>query len=343
MARTTADNQFTLALDLPAATALALSVIIPVHNGGEKFRRCLQSLKATAPPPAEIIVVADGESDGSWRIAEEFGAQVIHLPEPGGPARARNAGASAARGEVLVFFDADVMVPPDAIQQIAEALGGAPDVAAVFGSYDDAPAEPNFLSQYKNLFHHYVHQTSREEASTFWAGCGAVRREVFLAAGGFDESYRQPSIEDIELGYRLRRAGNQIRLVKTLQVKHLKRWTAPSLVHADFALRAVPWTELIQRDRQFLDDLNLTWAARTAVVLSWLGLLELVAAAWWPWLLALAAATLAGMLALHAGLLQFFLAKRGALFTLAALPWLWLYNLYSGLGFAVGLARHWTR
>jgi hypothetical protein len=49
-----------------------------------------------------------------------------------------------------------------------------PEVDAVFGSYDDAPRAPNFIAQYKNLFHHYVHQHGKEEASTFWAGCGTV-------------------------------------------------------------------------------------------------------------------------------------------------------------------------
>ena len=338
-----ADNQLALPLEPLAVAGLTLSVIIPVHNGGDKFRCCLASVAAAVPAPAEIIVVADGDSDGAWRAAEEFGARIVRLAETGGPARARNAGAQAARSELLVFFDADVVVAPDALAQIADAFAGEPGLAAVFGSYDDAPAETNFLSQYKNLFHHYVHQTSRAEASTFWAGCGAVRREIFLAVGGFDETYRQPSIEDIELGYRLRRAGHAIRLRPSLQVKHLKRWTAGSLLRADVALRAVPWTELIQRDKQFINDLNLTWSARAAVMLAYLALLELLAAARWPWLLVLAAASWVAGLALHAGLLQFFRKKRGFGFALAAAPWVWLYDLYSGLGFVLGLLRHWTR
>ncbi|MEI6084582.1 MAG: glycosyltransferase [Verrucomicrobiota bacterium] len=318
-------KQLDLPLDRPA-----LSVIIPVHNGGAKFRQCLASL---TPAPLDIIVVANGDTDGSAQVAGAFGAQVIRLPEACGPAQARNAGAQAAKGEVLLFLDADVSVLPDTLAQVTL----EPGVAAVFGSYDDAPAETNFLSQYKNLFHHYVHQTGRTEAATFWAGCGAIRRDVFLAVGGFDEKYRQPSIEDIELGYRLRRAGYAIRLRKTLQVKHLKRWTVRSLLHADFWCRAVPWTELMQRDRQMLDDLNVTWAARVAVVLAYLGLLELFFA-WW-----LALISLTAMFALHAGLLRFFVAKRGLGFAMATLPWLWFYNLYSGLGFVVGLVRHWTR
>jgi GT2 family glycosyltransferase len=322
---------------------LTLSVIIPVYNGGEKFRRCLESLRFSSRSPTEIIVVADGDSDGSWRVAEEFGAEVIRLTETGGPARARNVGARVAHSDVLVFFDADVAVAPDTLQRMVTTLEREPELAAVFGSYDDTPAAPNFLSQYKNLFHHYVHQHGRAEAATFWAGCGAVRRNVFLALGGFDEGYRQPSIEDIELGYRLRRAGHRIRLLPAAQVKHLKWWTAGSLLRADVLLRAVPWTELMQRDGQMLNDLNLTWSARVAVGLAGLGLLELVAAAWWPWLLGLAVASLAAMWMLQAGLLRFFATKRGVGFAVKAAPWLWLYNLYSGLGFAVGLVRHWTR
>src|SRR5258706_4693637 len=144
-----ADSQLALSLDERQPAALTLSVIIPVRNGGENFRRCLQSLQVASPPPAEIIVVADGDSDGSWRIAEDFGAQVIRLPEAGGPARARNAGARVARGDVLVFLDADVMIRPDALALITAALH-EPTTTAVFGSYRRGPAGKHFFSQYKN-------------------------------------------------------------------------------------------------------------------------------------------------------------------------------------------------
>ena len=84
------------------------------------------------------------------------------------------------------------------------------------------------VSQYRNLLHHFVHQEGNPEASTFWAGCGAVRRAAFDAVAGYDEArFRRPSIEDIELGYRLRRAGYRIRLDRDLQCTHLKRWRLP--------------------------------------------------------------------------------------------------------------------
>lgn len=338
------DDQPMLPLGDVRRAAPTISVVIPVCNGGSSFRQCLASLTAASTKPDEIIVVADGDTDGSWRVAEDFGAQVLRLPATSGPARARNCGARIARGDLLVFLDADVAIHSDVFERIVAAYANEPELAAVFGSYDDAPAETNFLSQYKNLFHHYVHQAAREQASTFWAGCGAIRREVFAAMGGFDERYRRPSIEDIELGYRLVRTNHHIRLCKMLQVKHLKRWTAGSLLKADFAMRAVPWTELILRDRSFINDLNVRRSDRASVVLAYGSVGCFLAAGRWPWLAVVAGLSLLAMLAINAPLLAFFRRKRGTMFLLAAIPWFWLYQLYSGLGFVVGLARHlWRR
>ncbi len=215
-----------------------------------------------------------------------------------------------------------------------------PDLAALIGSYDDEPSETNFLSQYKNLFHHYVHQMAHEEASTFWGACGAIRRHVFLELGGFDESYRHPSIEDIELGYRLKQSGYRIRLFKMLQVKHLKRWGALSLLKTDFLRRALPWTQLILRDRHMINDLNLGLSSRISVMLIY-GLLAVLVGAWWrPGLLALGGVLLLSLVAANIPLYRFFERKRGFGFTLKAIAWHWVYYFYGGLAFAIGLVRY---
>ena len=100
---------------------------------------------------------------------------------------------------------------------------GGPTLTAVFGSYDDAPAEPGVVSQFRNLLHHHVHQQGAGEATTFWAGLGAVRADAFRAAGGFDaERYPLPSVEDIDLGTRLSRNGGRILLDPLIQGTHLK-------------------------------------------------------------------------------------------------------------------------
>jgi hypothetical protein len=196
------------------------------------------------------------------------------------------------------------------------------------------------VSQYRNLLHHFVHQTAREEAATFWAGCGAVRREAFQDMGGFDARWTEPSIEDIELGSRLVRAGHRIRLVKDLQVKHLKRWDIIDMLATDLWRRAVPWTELMLGAGGFVNDLNVKTRDRFSVALAFVGLAALLSAWRSPILVGTAVLAMLFIVVLNAQLFRFLLKLRGALFAARALPLYWLYLLVCGLGFALGVVRH---
>jgi GT2 family glycosyltransferase len=322
---------------------LTVSLIIPTDRADDALQHCLAGVYKTDPPPDEVIVVVDGGDEEARALAAFFGATVTQTPMRGGPAGARNVGARLAHGDILFFLDGDVLVQADSVGQVAAAFQEDPSLAAVFGSYDTAPAAPNFLSQYKNLLHHYVHQTAREEAFTFWSGCGAVRRDAFLGISGYDISYPMPSIEDIELGYRLRAAGHRIRLLKSLQVKHLKSWTIRSLLRADFFGRALPWSELILRSGGFTNDLNITVLSRVCVVLVYVLLGSLLVSWRWPSLLWLSGACAAALLVLNLPLYRFFARQRGLWFAGAAIPWHWLYYFYSGLAFAIALARHYLK
>ncbi|HZY45742.1 MAG TPA: glycosyltransferase, partial [Anaerolineae bacterium] len=318
-----------------------ISVIIPVFDGGENFQRCIDALRACDPPPHEVIVVDDGSTDESRRVANERGARVLMTDRPrSGPAMARNIGANAATGDVVLFIDADVAVQPDVIGRIAHNFEADSDLAACFGSYDEQPAAQNFLSQYKNLFHHYVHQSAQADASTFWAGCGAIRRDLFLKVGGFSETYPRPSIEDIELGYRLKAAGCKLQLDKGIQCQHLKRWTWRSLLRSDILDRGMPWTELILRDGAFVNDLNLQTHNRISVVTVYLLLLSLAIGVLQPigWLASAGLAII--LLRLNLKVYCFFKAQRGLFFTLRVVPTHWLYYVYNGISFSIGAARH---
>ena len=320
-----------------------LSVIVPVHNGGPSFKACLEGLAACQPAPDEVVVVADGETDGSWRHALGYDARVVRHDPARGPAYARNRGAAASTGDVLLFIDADVVAHPDVVGKVKDAFAGRPGLDALIGSYDDAPGDPGFLSQYRNLLHHHTHQTSGEEAFTFWGACGAVRREAFEAVGGFDEGYRLPSIEDIELGYRLRTAGFALALDKDVQVKHLKRWTARSILKTDVLQRALPWTALILEHERMDNDLSLSPSNRLSVVAVGTLAAAAPAALFSPAArLALPAAG-ATFLALNAPFYRFLFRKRGARFALQSIPWHALYYAYSGGAFALGTLRHLAR
>jgi GT2 family glycosyltransferase len=237
--------------DEKTAPTGGVSVIIPVFNGGSAFIKCLDSVLCCTPPPLEIIVVADGESDGSWRYAISKEIRPLLLENRGGPAHARNEGARIARGDILLFLDADVIVKPDIICQVADFFARNPLYAAVIGSYDDCPTEQDIVSQYRNLLHHFVHQHSLEAAKTFWGACGAIKRADFLSVGGFDHHYRTASIEDIELGYRLVKGGYHIRLAKDLQITHQKRWGLFNMIHTDIYKRALRFSGFFPRPWYF--------------------------------------------------------------------------------------------
>ena len=308
-------------------------------QGGRNFAACVASVSAALRADDELIVVADGNGDGTWRAAEAHKARIVHRAQNGGPAKARNLGASKARGDLLVFVDADVSVPPDCLERMRTIFAADDKLSAVIGSYDDAPGERNFLSQFKNLFHHYVHQRGAADASTFWGACGAIRREVFFEAGGFDESYPRSSIEDIELGYRLRAASHRIRLVHGLQVKHWKRWKVFNLLRSDFLDRAAPWTELILarglRKNGAPHDLNLGLTYKLSLATSFLLLVAIILSRA-PLLIAVLVAL---FLFLNWPLFRFFNEKRGWRFCSGAVCWRFVYDICSGLGFCLGVLR----
>jgi len=323
----------------PAAPP-AISVIVPVRDGGEELARCLGALTRSSFRDYELLVVDDASRDRSAELAAAHGARVLSLAARRGPAAARNAGAHAARGQVLFFLDADCEVHPDALAIASAVFAAEPRVDALFGSYDDRPADPGRVSQWKNLFHHWTHQRAAEHAVTFWAGCGAVRRELFLAVGGFDEArYPLPSVEDIELGYRLSDGGAVIRLVKSLQVRHLKRWTLRNLVHTDVARRGVPWTELLVERRGRGATLNLGVRERWTVLAGAAAALALPAALLHPAALAVAFAAAAGVVALTSDFYRLLRRRHGLGFAVAAVPLHLLYCLYSAVAFALGLGR----
>jgi GT2 family glycosyltransferase len=251
-----------------------LSVIIPAHNATRTLQACLTNLaQAACGLEVECILVDDGSIDDSAAIGMECGARVLKTGRQIGPAGARNLGVKEAQADILLFIDADVCVHKDTLQRVLQSFREDPAPDALIGSYDDAPAEPDFVSLYKNLMHHFVHQTGRTEASTFWSGCGAIRKQIFLEHSGFDESFAQASIEDIELGYRLHMAGRRMMLDPHIQVKHLKRWSLLELVKTDVMNRGIPWTELILRDGRMPNDLNVQLSQRVSVALVFLLLL----------------------------------------------------------------------
>jgi GT2 family glycosyltransferase len=226
----------------------ALAVVIPATDEPPTLERCLAAVRAGAPD-AEVIV--------------ERG------PAGAGPAAARNAGAARTDVELIAFVDADVVVHPDALARLRDRFAEDPELAAAFGAYDDRPAAPGLVSRFRNLLHHHVHASAPGPAETFWAGLGAVRRDAFERAGGFDAgAFPVPAVEDIELGMRIRRAGGEILLDPEVRGTHLKRWSLAGMVRTDFARRGLPWARLQLASGARSSALNLSLRHRASALAS---------------------------------------------------------------------------
>ena len=308
-----------------------ISVVMPAYNCRSMIEASLRPLleMQLRGEVFEVIVVDDGSTDGTAEAAAALGATVILTDGPRGPGSARNRGVRAARGDILWFVDSDVVVKTDACRHVRYALA-SPEISAVVGSYDDSPPARNFCSQYKNLVHHHYHQRSRGEVSSFWGGCGAVWKDAFLAAGGFDElKYPRPSIEDIEFGYRLKGSGGRIRLASELQGKHLKVWTIRGLLRTELRDRAIPWSLLLLRRGKLGDELNVAINERLRAVLACLfaaallaGALDLI-----TWLVP--GMLLTAVLIANLEMLALFKRRNGLLFAFGGMLFHQIYYLYS--------------
>lgn len=316
-----------------------ISVIIPIHNGGKYLERCLDALIESSYSSFEIIVVDDCSTDDTVAIARQKRVTILQLSGRSGVSVARNFGAQHARGDILFFIDSDILVKRETVKLIADCFQQHTDIAAIFGSYDDKPQEENFISQYRNLFHHFNHQNSDTEASTFWTGCGAIRKSVFDEMGGFRDSF----MEDVELGYRIRKKGYRILLDKDLQVKHLKQWNFLSMLRTDICKRAIPWSRLILETKFMPKELNLLPSHKVSSVsvalmillvpFLFFGHTEFYNVPVVPAAGFFLSILFVSFLILNRKLYSFYARKKGLRFMVQVIPLHFLYYIYSGVAF----------
>ena len=314
-----------------------LSVVIPVYNGEETIGACLNALFASTFGDFEALVVDDASTDDTTGVVNTFPCKLLPGAANSGPAAVRNLGAAHTSGRILFFLDADVVVEPETLSQIVAAFDSRPEISALFGSYHPDCVPNDFVSRYKNLLHHFTHQNSREDATTFCGGFGAIRRDAFFAVGGFDPGRR--FLEDVEMGHRLSQAGHRIWLNKRLMFYHCKRYTLLGLIRSDVVGRAIPWTRLIMATRMARNDLNTKTHNVLSVPLSF-ALLATLPAFVMRWGALACAGLFAMLVGLNFGFLRFVRHERGVWFACCAALMCWLGYLYSGVGLLLGVLGH---
>jgi len=198
---------------------MKLSVVIPTHNRPQNLRLTLEALGRQSLPREEfeIIVVDDGSrrdaAEQNRELCRTHHARLIEKPQ-GGLASARNRGAEEARGEFLYFLDDDVQAAPESCREILNSHAAAGEPVAVVGSlpYPETVKMNSFLwymeeSGHYDLYTHPEKYPGGVPPMPPMNGNSSISRALFAEIGSYDESFRQYGSEDLELGYRLAKAG----------------------------------------------------------------------------------------------------------------------------------------
>ncbi len=311
----------------------AASIVVPAHNAARTIGRCLDSLACQSLPAAyEVLVVDDGSTDGTAAVAAERGAVVLRQPVQSGPAAARNVGGNNARGEFLLFIDADCEAAPDWLAEMLRPFADA-SVCAVYGAYRSRQkglvarfAQAEFEERYRRL--------ARRESIDFLAThAAAFRREVFCRAEGFRPELR--GNEDVEIAYRLSGQGYRLAFAPQAAVYHEHPSTLASYLRTK--LSRGYWRTLVYArhpQKAVADSYTPPWLKLQVVGLLASGC-GAVATAFRPQL-ALALALLVVLTLATTLPLAAFAGRKGVGLALAA-PWLSLLRSAAlGLGVAAG-------
>jgi glycosyltransferase involved in cell wall biosynthesis len=185
-----------------------ISVIVPAYNAEKTIDACLAALREQekGTEPIEVIVVDDGSKDRTLETVLHYPGVICIRENHGGPARARNAGVRLARGEIVLFTDADCEPAQDWVKEMAKPFEDN-EVAGVKGTYRTKQKEwvaKVVQAEYEGKYERMAKRETIDFIDTYSAG---FRRAVFLQAGGFDPFFPNASVEDQEFSFRLARLG----------------------------------------------------------------------------------------------------------------------------------------
>jgi glycosyltransferase involved in cell wall biosynthesis len=319
-----------------------MSVIVPAFEGAAVIDQCLRSVRESSFRDYELIVVDDGSRDGTAEVAGGYADLLIEHEANLGRHAARCDGFRAARGEIVTHLDQDVLIPPETLGRIEDYLAAHPDVVAVTGLLSPRHPDPDFLSEYKNLYMHHVFSNLDPDVDFLYGSLFAVRRDAFhrygLAQADFDS-------HDTGWGQRIAAAGGRIELLRDLEVVHLKKFSFGSFVRNDFCIpyqwaqifvAFEGWQGLRKRKTGFA---HASWRQLGAIALSYATLVAAVCAVFWSVALVALAIIAGAWLLVHLRFFRFVAREKGFLYACGGIALTFLDNLVMGAGIASGFAR----
>lgn len=331
---------------------VVIPALVPAGGGAERenLARCIAALRAATPPPEAIVLVDDGSPEpiAGW-IGDQPGPPVRVLRQDNaGPASARNAGARSfepADDAVLVFVDADIVVPADTFARLAADFARWPDAQAIWGTVTAAHPHRGAISTYKNLTHRHFTLAQPERTRHLTTMLAAVRRAAFDVAGGFDEAFRTVSVEDVEFGRSLHDRGLAVYLDRGLEAEHRHNFTALGALRNDFRKARGMAAATLDRRARGEPSVQVDGAGERRQVRYLLsvplgvGAVGSALAGRWRW----SAACLAGMAFLERDLLRFIQEDQGPLFAAAVVPWMAIERTNVAAALVAGTGDHLVR
>jgi len=258
------------------------SVIIPVHNGEATIGACLEALLNQTVPKEdyEVIVVDDGSTDATAQVVKGYGVRLLTQPHRG-PAAARNLGAAHARGQILLFTDADCQPTPNWIEEMTRPFAD-PEVVGAKGTY--LTRQRALVARFVQIEYEdrYDRMAKRENIDFIDTYSAAYRRDVFLANGGFDTTFPTASVEDQEFSFRLARKGYRLVFVPAARVYHHHDATLGEYVRRKFYIGF--WKALLTRwhPERLISDAHTPQVLKVQMILMALALAGLPLAILWP-------------------------------------------------------------
>ena len=219
-----------------------LTVAIVAYNAEDTLQRCLDAICSTSYQDFELLVVDDGSRDSTGRIASNYTDRILTHTTNQGRSRARNTAIREARGSIIIFVDADVVIPSQTLQVIDDYFKANPEVDALTGMLDKKHPYENYFSQYKNLYMNHCFRRLPESVTFLYGSLHAIRRKAMCV---YDSEFFLA--DDTDLGQRLVREGKRIAFLRELTVVHWKRYNFKSWVINDFCV-PFDWAKIFVRN-----------------------------------------------------------------------------------------------
>ncbi len=215
-----------------ASTDRSFSVVIPAYRAEATIAACLERLARCPGPPREVVVVDDASPDATAELASRPDVRVHRHTHNLGAGAARNTGVRLTQGDIVVFVDADVLVPLDTFRHLERHFAGVDPPAAVTSTFSvDCPAK-TWYARHKNLYSVHMLSSLSDRLGTLNTSLTAIPRDVLARCGGFDE--QAAAAEDNALGAAMAVAGDRIVLDQALAVEHLKELSLGKLLREDW-------------------------------------------------------------------------------------------------------------